>query len=166
MANRTFDSVLNHFSFIHTPTFKLVDTSACLAFAICTIGGVRSNKHQYQDFRTGEYKVINPNVPTAHKPLDGPVPPTETWDSMYKRNYHRGGPDDEAVRHVEKWENGHIVRVEKTNMLVKVSRMSLPGAYCPVVLLGPRGVDDGIQCGFAAGSRLVSCAVLFERRGQ
>jgi hypothetical protein len=35
--------------------------------------------------------------------------------------FHRGGPDDEDVKNVEGWTNGHIVRNEKTNMLVKVS---------------------------------------------
>lgn len=129
MANRTFDTVLNHFSFIHTPTFRLVDTAACLAFAICTIGGVRSNKQIYNQLQNGpEFKIINKNVPTAHMSPDGPVPPGETWDSMYQRNYHRGGADDEAVRQVEEWENGHIVRVEKTNMLVKVSNVPVPTA--------------------------------------
>jgi len=121
MANRTFDTILNHFSFLHGPTFKLIDTAACLAFAICTVGGVRSGKHKYDYLLDRVDAISNGNSAGGDLPLDGPVPPGNTWESMYRSNFIRGGPDDEAVAHVAKWENGHIVRVEKTNMLVKVS---------------------------------------------
>lgn len=121
MANRTFDTVLNHFSFLHGPTFKLMDTAACLAFAMCTVGGVISNKHKkgrwYHNFNSS-----NPgSQPAALLALDGPVPPDGTWESMYRSNYSRGGQDDDVIEPVTNWENGHIVQAEKTNMLVKVS---------------------------------------------
>jgi hypothetical protein len=126
MANRTFDTILNHFSFLHGPTFKLIDTAACLAFAICTVGGVKSAKQDYNHFnRVGAFRNGGASSNGGGDlPLDGPVPPGNTWESMYRSNFIRGGPDDDAVSHAATWENGHVVRVEKTNMLVKVSGRS------------------------------------------
>lgn len=118
MASRTFHTVLNHFSFVHTPTFRLIDTAACLAFAICTVGGIRSGKQKDNHLHYATY-------PPALKAtgdgsgLDGPVLPCQTWESLYKANFQGHGDEDEAK--VAGWENGPIVRNEKTNMLVKVS---------------------------------------------
>ncbi len=123
MAQRTFDTILQHFSFVHTPTFKLTDTSACLAFAICTVGGVRSGKQKWDSyFGNSDWG----NVMGVSKPdtiaLDGPVHPETTWESMYKRNFKPNGVDDIEVKSIATWENGHIVRNDKTNMLIKVSQ--------------------------------------------
>ncbi len=121
MANRTFDTVLKHFSFVHIPTFRLIDTAACLAFAISTVGGIRSGKQRY-DYAS---LLQRPPVKGDYDPqgMDGPVPPGQTWESIYKANYLDGvGDEDEDARKVEGWENGPIVRNEKTNMLVKVGK--------------------------------------------
>jgi len=119
MAERTFDTVLNHFSFVHTPTFKLTDTAACLAFAICTVGGIRTS-FLYGEKQQGRGSQSRSPL-LAQIALDGPVPPGNSWESMCLSMFNRGGPDDEDVKNVEGWTNGHIVRNEKTNMLVKVN---------------------------------------------
>jgi hypothetical protein len=86
MASRTFDTVLNHFSFVHGPTFKLTDAAACLAFAICTIGGIRNSKQKSDkllDFYESDLmKQFGPE-----EGMDGPVLPEDTWEGMYKANY-------------------------------------------------------------------------------
>ncbi|ORY31969.1 hypothetical protein BCR39DRAFT_524873 [Naematelia encephala] len=115
MASRTFHTVLNHFSFVHSPTFRLVDTAACLAFAICTVGGIKSGKHKYA-YHNLLQRPLKPGSETQE--WDGPVPPGGSWESMYKENYEAEFGDADAERVVE-WENGPIVRNEKSNMLVK-----------------------------------------------
>ena len=92
MASRTFDTVLNHFSFVHGPTFKLTDAAACLAFAICTIGGIRNSKQKsdrlldYSDLMaTGMQEFAE------EQGMDGPVLPEDTWEGMYKANYSGQG---------------------------------------------------------------------------
>lgn len=123
MANRTFDTVLNHFSFLHGPTFKLIDTAACLAFAICTVGGIQSGKHKY-DYLLDRVDAVSHSSKSSG--LDGPVPPGSTWESMYRNNFSPGGLDHDDVEQVAMWQNGHIVRAEKTNMLVKVGTHGHP----------------------------------------
>lgn len=110
MANRTFDTVLKHFAFIHMPTFKLVDTAACLAFAICTVGGIKNGGDE-----PGSNRLLMQHL------LDGPVPPGQSWESIYKHNYleRSGGIHDDDMRNVEHWDNAPTVRNEKSNMLVK-----------------------------------------------
>ena len=118
MACRTFHTVLNHFSFIHTPTFKLTDTAACLAFAICTVGGIRTSNDRW-DFKFDNYQA--PTAPNGKlDEIDGPVPPGSTWESMWQQNYQNGEKNEETER-AARWDMGMIVRTEKTNMLVKVS---------------------------------------------
>lgn len=113
MANRTFDTVLKHFSFVHMPTFKLVDTAACLAFAICTIGGIKNGSKG--DAASAHHRMLLQHL------LDGPVPPGQSWESMYKANYldRDGGTNDADMAKVEQWDNALVVRSEKSNMLVK-----------------------------------------------
>ena len=122
MAKRTFDTVLNHFSFVHEPTFKLRDAASCLAFAICTVGGIRSGKQNTDSLLPAGFgrAVYDGQSPTA---LDGPVSPDRTWESMYKKNFARNGPDDEDVDQVNRWDSAHLVRNEKTNMLMRVCRV-------------------------------------------
>jgi len=123
MANRTFHTVLNHFSFVHIPTFRLIDTAACLAFAICTVGGIRSGKQQY-DYLHLLGRPAGKTGDTGGTRMDGPVVPGQTWEAMYQANYQGKGEredEDEDVKKVERWENGPIVRNEKSNMLVKAS---------------------------------------------
>lgn len=86
MASRTFDTVLNHFSFVHGPTFKLTDAAACLAFAICTIGGIRNVK-QKTDKLLDFFDTNNLN---QGEEMDGPVLPEDTWEGMYRANYSAG----------------------------------------------------------------------------
>lgn len=107
MAARTYYSVLNHFPFVHTPTFQLIDTAACLAFAICTAGGIRTGlrKNNSLTARPGTTPVIS-----AGGAWEGIVP-----------DFNIGvDPEaDEDRRRLEEWDAGQIVRHEKTNMLVK-----------------------------------------------
>jgi hypothetical protein len=120
MALKTFNTILGHFSFVHQPTFRLMDTSACLAFAICTVGGIRTGHHQWDYLlqRVGTFPGGD------DKKIDGPVVPGESWESIYQRNYsgERGNESagDGDAEKVENWESGAVVRSEKTNMLVKV----------------------------------------------
>lgn len=126
MAARTVDTVLNHFSFVHTPTFKLMDTSACLAFAICTVGGIRAGRQKW-DHHLNRIEDNSDLGRGESKKIDGPVVAGETWESMYRRNYldkDAYTPEGQDAKKVESWENGGIVRNEKTNMLVKVSSCS------------------------------------------
>jgi len=122
MANRTFDTVLSHFSFIHIPTFRLLDTAACLCFAICTVGGIRTGKQKYdhQDMMGRP----QPNRRHDQTRMDGPIPSGQSWESLYKANYQdrSGRIDGEDMKKVEEWENAPIVRNEKTNMLIKVGQ--------------------------------------------
>ena len=116
MACRTFHTVLDNFSFVHMPTFRLVDTAACLAFAICTVGGIKTHTAKW-DFRLDSWS----NVALSEKAddIDGPVPPGGTWESIYRANYgsdHKGEESD----FVDEWDGAPIVRNEKSNMLVKV----------------------------------------------
>jgi hypothetical protein len=113
MASRTFHTVLNHFSFIHMPTFKLTDTAACLAFAICTVGGIRTGRQKWDNILGRGIQVKKGDD------IDGPVPPGGTWESIYAANY-QNGETDEDIKKVEAWEGAPIVRIEKTHMLVKV----------------------------------------------
>lgn len=143
MASKTYHTVLNHFSFIHQPTFKLHDTAACLAFAICTVGGIRSSAKVDQGW---ESFLPAPFQPGAHVNgqgrMDGPVVPEASWESLYAKNYASSGrgsasgwssgsndsspvdaqkEQEEEKRMVEQWDGANLVRNDKTNMLVKVS---------------------------------------------
>lgn len=122
MACRTFHTVLNHFSFVHLPTFRLIDTAACLAFAICTVGGIRTGNSSLSD----QYLWQPPTddgrpSPGRSKALDGPVVPDQSWESLYEENWYRCNEPVRAqlVSNVANWKNGPVVRSEKTNMLVK-----------------------------------------------
>lgn len=128
IACRTFHTVLNHLSFVHVPTFRLVDTAGCLAFAICTVGGVRANSIKWDVALDSYAPTSNGERPDS---LDGPVPPGGTWESMYQKNYGPGskvdaGKRDEENAAVEQWRSGPVVRNEKTNMLIKVCQHSVP----------------------------------------
>lgn len=146
MAAKTYHTVLNHFSFIHQPTFRLHDTAACLAFAICTVGGIRSARRQ------DPWNHLLPHIDqallggsTQGKKMDGPVVPEASWESLYESNYAGRRPKvktspistglmldsmdkftpieeelDDERRMVEEWETAGLVRNDKTNMLVKV----------------------------------------------
>ncbi|RXK37673.1 hypothetical protein M231_05085 [Tremella mesenterica] len=118
MANRTFHTVLNHLSFVHTPTFKLIDTAACLAFAMCTVGGIRTGAQRKNYTINGQR--VNPQT-YYEQLISGPVTPNQSWEQIYTDNYISGGRDqtDEDLKKVEEWYNAPIVRNEKTNMLVK-----------------------------------------------
>jgi hypothetical protein len=112
MANRTCDTVLQHFSFVHMPTFRLVDTAACLAFAICTVGGIRTTSDRKSP--TSETRLL------MNQFLDGPAPPGSTWEDIYRDNYDTNTDQhDPVMAQVGQWKNGVIVRNEKSNMLVK-----------------------------------------------
>jgi hypothetical protein len=112
MASRTCDTVLQHFSFVHMPTFRLIDTAACLAFAICTVGGIRSTADQRSP--TSQKRLL------MEQYLDGPVPPGSTWEDIYRDNYvDNPSAHDPVTAQVGLWKNGVIVRNEKSNMLVK-----------------------------------------------
>ncbi|WVQ81012.1 hypothetical protein IAT38_003119 [Cryptococcus sp. DSM 104549] len=124
MACRTFHTVLNHFSFVHRPTFKLIDTAACLAFAICTVGGIRTGSSTHSDglLWTNPTGGPNPNGKAPHqKALDGPVVPDQSWESLYEENWYNCQDVDKRQEawNVVGWHSGPIVRNEKTNMLVK-----------------------------------------------
>ncbi|WWD22281.1 hypothetical protein CI109_106772 [Kwoniella shandongensis] len=120
MACRTFHTVLNHFSFLHMPTFKLIDTAACLAFAICTVGGIKTNKNV-----TNSDDLIWTSHTTYGHPqqdtLDGPVVPDQSWENLYHESWEETAGSERAqdAKKVLGWQNGTIVRSEKTNMLVK-----------------------------------------------
>lgn len=122
MACRTFHTLLNHFSFVHLPTFRLIDTAACLAFAICTVGGIRTGNSSILDQYLWQPPTGNgrPN-PELSKALDGPVVPDQSWESLYEENWYRHNEPVRArqVSDVANWKNGPVVRSEKTNMLVK-----------------------------------------------
>lgn len=112
MANRTCDTVLQHFSFVHMPTFRLTDTAACLAFAICTVGGIQSTAPPKDT-------PLSQRLLMQHF-LDGPAAPGSTWEGMYRTNYgETSGFQDPVKAQVGMWKNGVIVRNEKSNMLVK-----------------------------------------------
>ncbi|KAK8845332.1 hypothetical protein IAR55_006045 [Kwoniella newhampshirensis] len=120
MACRTFHTVLNHFSFVHMPTFKLIDTAACLAFAICTVGGIKTNKNITSSddiVWTSHTEYGHPQADT----LDGPVVPDQSWESLYHQNWESDPTCTrvEDSKRVLGWHSGTIVRSEKTNMLVK-----------------------------------------------
>ncbi|WVQ93879.1 hypothetical protein IAU59_000957 [Kwoniella sp. CBS 9459] len=119
MACRTFHTVLNHFSFLHMPTFKLIDTAACLAFAICTIGGIRTDPSgsAADDLVLQAMGLSNSGQP---KSLDGPVVPDQSWESLYAANWNKD-KDDKYIdaQEVKGWDKGSVVRSEKTGMLVK-----------------------------------------------
>ncbi|ODN97010.1 hypothetical protein I350_07988 [Cryptococcus amylolentus CBS 6273] len=121
MACRTFHTVLNHFSFVHLPTFKLVDTAACLAFAICTVGGIKTGNASISDRFLWPAPEGNGRPSSAGAAaLDGPVVPDQSWESLYEDNWYRcAEPRAAEVRNVANWANGPVVRSEKTNMLVK-----------------------------------------------
>ncbi|WWC97388.1 hypothetical protein V866_004267 [Kwoniella sp. B9012] len=118
MACRTYHTVLNHFSFVHMPTFKLNDTAACLAFAICTVGGIRTGNTTAAD--AAVLQSLGLSGITPPKALDGPVVPDQSWESIYAANWKKS-VDDKPYdsENVNNWKNGPIVRNEKTNMLVK-----------------------------------------------
>ncbi|KAK4686104.1 hypothetical protein P7C73_g4026, partial [Tremellales sp. Uapishka_1] len=110
MASKTFHTLLNHFSFVHLPTFRLIDTAACLAFAICTVGGVRmahqkpGRKRTQVEMDETINKIIGPTVSCS-------------WDPLIDANEEEGTPEDREA--AENWQGGDAVRNEKTNMLVK-----------------------------------------------
>ncbi|WVF66257.1 hypothetical protein IAT40_000997 [Kwoniella sp. CBS 6097] len=118
MACRTFHTVLNHFSFLHMPTFKLIDTAACLAFAICTVGGIRTDSSgAADDLVLQAMGLSNSNQP---KSLDGPVVPDQSWESLYEANWNKDKDDKQIdAQKVKGWDKGSVVRSEKTGMLVK-----------------------------------------------
>lgn len=110
MAARTYYTVLNHCSFVHEPTFQLIDTAACLAFAICTVGGIRPSGR-------------NLALAAANKPSTQDRLLDSAWEGVFN-DYGNFGvgvdpEEEEDRRRVEEWEGGQIVRHEKTNMLVK-----------------------------------------------
>lgn len=112
MAARTYYSVLNHFPFVHDPTFQLIDTAACLAFAICTVGGIRLSKHK----QVGN--TMNGDAPST--PAASPLSAGGVWEGVGTDFKIAVDPEDaEDQRRVQEWEAGQIVRHEKTNMLVK-----------------------------------------------
>jgi len=111
MASRTCDTVLQHFSFVHMPTFRLIDTAACLAFAICTVGGIRTTADERSP--ASQKRLL------VEQYLDGPAPPGSTWEDIYRDNYDQAGSQDPITAQVGLWKNGVIVRNEKSNMLVK-----------------------------------------------
>jgi hypothetical protein len=137
MAAKTYHTVLNHFSFVHQPTFRLHDTAACLAFAICTVGGIKASdiENRFKAFLPSHMQAT---IGTGR--MDGPVGPEATWESTYARNYTgQGTPNrssgwssvgavspeadaelEDEKRIVEEWESADLVRNDKTNMLVKV----------------------------------------------
>ena len=124
MASRTFHTVLGHFSMVHLPTFRLIDTAACLAFAICTVGGMKSSKPKWAAILKGQSSRFNwPDSPLDE--IDGPLPPGQGWQSIYATNYARGGFDDADMKRVEEWGTADVVRNEKSGMLVKVSSQTL-----------------------------------------
>ena len=149
MARRTFDTILNHFSFVHAPTFRIVDTAACLAFAICTVGGIRPSKPKWE----WEYEQLMQGPPPVNKSdpkrMDGAVQPERSWESMYKANYENPGDnEDEEIQNANKWANGTIVRNDKQNMLVKVGSDSCFSdqllTTCTVLFPRPRCPHDRI----------------------
>ncbi|CAK9786262.1 hypothetical protein CC85DRAFT_308173 [Cutaneotrichosporon oleaginosum] len=113
MAARTYYSVLNHFPFVHDPTFQLIDTAACLAFAICTVGGIRLSKAN-----KSTSNLLIGESPAASAP--SPLSAGGVWEGVgadFKVAADAEDPEDQ--RRVLEWEAGQIVRHEKTNMLVK-----------------------------------------------
>lgn len=111
MAARTYYSVLNHFPFVHDPTFQLIDTAACLAFAICTVGGIRLSKNK----QTGKITADSPSTSAA-----SPLSAGGVWEGVGTDFKVSVNPEEaEDQRRVQEWEAGQIVRHEKTNMLVK-----------------------------------------------
>ncbi|ORX34579.1 hypothetical protein BD324DRAFT_594403 [Kockovaella imperatae] len=116
MANRTFNTVLKHFSMVHTPTFRLIDTAACLAFAICTVGGIKSSSYNW--FKNDKISSLLVGSDPDIEAIDGPLPRGEGWQSMYQKNFGILGGDSTSQK-VDEWETAHIVRNEKSNMLVK-----------------------------------------------
>ena len=131
MANKTFNTVLNHFPFVHMPTFRLIDTAACLAFAICTVGGIRSGKQQHDELLgkgangIRHYADAPSGTQLFERLMDGPVSPDQSWESMYKANYEIIEDEEaEDIKHVGRWDTAPVVRNEKTNMLIKVSRFA------------------------------------------
>lgn len=119
MAYRTFHTVLDHFSFVHLPTFRLIDISPCLAFAICTIGGIRTANSSIYDHYLWELPAGNGRSdPRQATILDGPVVPNQSWESLYEKNwYHENG--SVRVNEVPSWKSALTVRNEKIDMLVK-----------------------------------------------
>ncbi|OCF33207.1 hypothetical protein I316_05252 [Kwoniella heveanensis BCC8398] len=117
MACRTFHTVLNHFSFLHMPTFRLTDTAACLAFAICTIGGIRTDSFTAADDLV--FQAMGISNPQKQS-LDGPVVPDQSWESLYEANWNKDKDDKQIdAQKVKRWDKGTVVRAEKTGMLVK-----------------------------------------------
>lgn len=110
MAARTYYSVLNHFPFVHDPTFRLVDTAACLAFAICTVGGIRIGNNK----KPG---LLPMGISSAGS---SPVSTGVIWERV-GTEYSQGTDPEEAEdrRRWQEWDAGNVVRHEKTNMLVK-----------------------------------------------
>ena len=117
MASKTFNTVLTHFSFVHAPTFKLIDAGACLAFAICTVGGIRSNS-SFNEIPSGRAPVNGQLF--IDKMFHGPVPVEGSWEDIFQANFAPIGDQEDAdKREVQQWRNAPIVRNEKTSMLVK-----------------------------------------------
>lgn len=125
MASRTFHTVLSHFSFVHQPTFRLIDTAACLAFTICTVSGIRPTA---QSIKFYGMLAKRPQQAVTTSGLDGPVPPGRTWEQMSSDGfgvYDESGEDDKLrptqddEKKISQWETASVVRNEKTNMLVK-----------------------------------------------
>ncbi|BEJ11934.1 hypothetical protein CspHIS471_0203940 [Cutaneotrichosporon sp. HIS471] len=113
MAARTYYSVLNHFPFVHDPTFQLIDTASCLAFAICTVGGIRLSRTN-----KSTSNLLMGDTPAANAP--SPMSAGGVWEGVgtdFKVAADTEDPEDQ--RRVLEWEAGQIVRHEKTNMLVK-----------------------------------------------
>lgn len=109
MAAKTYYSVLNHFPFVHDPTFRLVDTTACLAFAICTVGGIRLGNNKSGLLLNGVKSAASSPISTGG-----------VWEQV-ATEYSQGVDPENAEdrRRWQEWDAGNVVRNEKTNMLVK-----------------------------------------------
>ncbi|WVO23677.1 uncharacterized protein IAS62_005032 [Cryptococcus decagattii] len=119
MAYRTFHTVLNHFSFVHLPTFRLIDTSPCLAFAICTIGGIRTANSSIYDHYLWEPPAGNGRSdPRKATTLDGPVVPIKAG-KVYTRKAGITKTDLSESMKSQAGKNALTVRNEKIDMLVK-----------------------------------------------
>ena len=93
----------------------MVDTAACLAFAICTVGGVRADDGKWD---VAKQKYVR-DLGAKMDEIDGPVPPGGSWESLYRQNYQSSFADEDVAK-VSSWDSSSVVRNEKTNMLVKV----------------------------------------------
>lgn len=106
MAQRATSQILTRVPIVHLPTLNMSELSACLSFAICTIGSVRIGPRA-GDLPTGTWRDV------------GMIEPITSEDDG---STERGSVEQ---REMENWKSGQIVRHEKTHMLVKVSCLVL-----------------------------------------